>query len=242
MTKKTKYLILASVILGLLCGCTESDLPSSAPSDEKIQETEESAADESESAKADESGNRTPEAETGNDTEETSEAEDEESVPEEKPVFKDRANATEGTGSPKELNEGDVAPDFTVELAGGDSLTLSDYDDRIVLLNFWATWCPPCVREMPAFENLYHDMGDEVLILGINCMEPESDVDDFLKDFGYTYPIGYDENGVIGDYYPTDGIPYTLVIDHGIIERIFIGASDADEMYLEYSSAIEECR
>lgn len=154
--------------------------------------------------------------------------------------FPDRPNATLGIGNPfVELSEGDVAPDFTVTLVNGDTFTLSDYDDEVVLLNFWATWCPPCVGEMPALQNLYED-GDAVII-GIDCGETKADVDSFVSENGYTYNIGYDEYYTVEDYYPTDGIPYTLIINKGVIYKIFVGAYGADVMYEEYGSAIAEC-
>ncbi|MBR5421387.1 MAG: TlpA family protein disulfide reductase [Lachnospiraceae bacterium] len=169
-------------------------------------------------------------------------SEDPEPTKADKPEFKDRANATSGVGRPKELSEGDVAPDFTVELISGEMLTLSDYDDRVVLLNFWATWCPPCVGEMPALQKLYEEMGDEVLILGVDCAESRRDVTDFVNENGYTYPIALDEDYTVGYYYPSDGIPYTLIIDHGVIADIFVGANGADAMYREYSNAINACK
>ena len=154
--------------------------------------------------------------------------------------FPDRPNATLGIGDPfVELSEGDVAPDFTVTLVNGDTFTLSDYDDEVVLLNFWATWCPPCVGEMPALQNLYED--GEAVIIGIDCGETKADVDSFVSENGYTYNIGYDEYYTVEDYYPTDGIPYTLIINKGVIYKIFVGAYGADVMYEEYGSAIAEC-
>ena len=132
-----------------------------------------------------------------------------------------------------------MAPDFTVTLVNGDTFTLSDYDDEVVLLNFWATWCPPCVGEMPALQNLYED--GEAVIIGIDCGETKADVDSFVSENGYTYNIGYDEYYTVEDYYPTDGIPYTLIINKGVIYKIFVGAYGADVMYEEYGSAIAEC-
>ena len=163
-----------------------------------------------------------------------------EDVKEEKdPRLENRPNATLGTGSIKELNEGDVAPDFTVKLVDGSKFTLSDHDNEVVLINFWASWCGPCVGEMPAFERLNED--GNAVIIGINCGEEVSDVYKFVQNYGYTYPIAYDTDYTVGYYYPTDGIPYTVVVDHGIIHEIFVGAYDADAMYREYSSSISEC-
>ncbi len=148
------------------------------------------------------------------------------------------------TGNPDNIPpvqaEGDTAPDFTAELAGGGTFTLSKQNNKVVLLNFWATWCGPCVREMPAFERLQADYGDRVAILAVNSMEQTKTVDQFIEQTGYTFPIAYDETGAIGRNFPTDGIPYTLVIGKdGIVKYIFIGAYDADTQYQTYRSAIE---
>ena len=133
-----------------------------------------------------------------------------------------------------------LAPDFTATLADGSSFTLSDYRGSVILLNFWASWCGPCVGEMPAFEQLNNEYGDEVVILAVNCMEDENTVNQFITDNGYTFPIAYDANGSISDLYPTDGIPYTLVIGtDGTVLETFLGADSADVQYREYKSAID---
>lgn len=139
-----------------------------------------------------------------------------------------------------ELQSGDVAPDFTAELSDGTSITLSEQTDKVVLLNFWATWCGPCVEEMPAFEKLEQEYGEEVVILAVNSMEDKETVNQFIEENGYTFPIAYDVEGAIGEKYPTTGIPYTLVIGKdGIIKKIYLGAMDAETQYQEYKSAIE---
>ncbi|MBR6478374.1 MAG: TlpA family protein disulfide reductase [Lachnospiraceae bacterium] len=163
------------------------------------------------------------------------------SVEESNNLFPDRANANEGKGKVKELKEGDVAPDFTAQLTNGAAFTLSDYDDKVVILNFFATWCGPCVREMPAFEMLKDDGYSELAILCVNCMEDAKTVDGFVKENGYSFPIAYDEDGIIEKYYPTDGIPYTLVIKKGVIANIYLGAMDAQTQYKEYKGAIDAC-
>lgn len=141
----------------------------------------------------------------------------------------------------KELSVGDTAPDFTAQLADGGSFTLSEQNDKVVLLNFWATWCGPCVGEMPAFEKLVGEYQEEAAILAVNCLEDEGTVNQFIKENGYTFPIAYDEKGTINAKYPTSGIPYTLVIGKdGVVKKIFVGAQDADAQYKEYKNAIEE--
>lgn len=139
------------------------------------------------------------------------------------------------------LSEGDSAPDFTAALADGSTFTLSEQKGKIVLLNFWATWCGPCVREMPAFEKLHAEYGEDAVILAVNCLEDTETVDAFIAENEYTFPIAYDTEGSVNILYPTQGIPYTLVIDgEGIIQNIYVGAADAETQYLEYKGAIDE--
>ena len=138
------------------------------------------------------------------------------------------------------LSEGDAAPDFTAALTDGTEFTLSDQQGKVVLLNFWATWCGPCVREMPAFEKLCGEYGEDVAILAVNCMESEDIVKAFQEENGYTFPIACDPEGDIVLKYPSQGIPYTLVIDaEGIVQKIYVGAADAETQYLEYKGAID---
>lgn len=156
-------------------------------------------------------------------------------------------NSTGSSGSGQEVQtayqevlEGDSAPDFTVETADGGTFVLSEHSGKVVLLNFWATWCGPCVREMPAFEKLHSDYGEDVAILAVNCMEERDTVNQFISDNGYTFPIAYDVEGTISMKYPSDGIPYTLVIGKdGIVKDIYLGAGEADEQYEEYKRAVE---
>lgn len=138
------------------------------------------------------------------------------------------------------LEEGDTAPDFTAVLTDGTEFTLSDQQGKVVLLNFWATWCGPCVREMPAFEKLHAEYGEDVSILAVDCMESADIVQDFQEENGYTFPIACDEEGEVVMKYPSQGIPYTLVIDgEGVIQKIYVGAADAETQYQEYKVAIE---
>lgn len=138
------------------------------------------------------------------------------------------------------LSEGDEAPDFTVSLADGSTFTLSEQQGKPVLLNFWATWCGPCVREMPAFETLYTEYGENAAVLAVNCLEDTATVDAFIAENEYTFPIAYDTDGSVNMRYPTQGIPYTLVIDgDGIVRNIYVGAADAETQYREYKKAID---
>lgn len=144
-------------------------------------------------------------------------------------------------GTNNTLQEGDMAPDFSASLADGSTFTLSDHSDECVLINFWATWCGPCVGEMPAFQKLSDEGIKGLKIICIDCQEDKKTVDSFIKENGYTFNIAYDTKGDICAKYPTRGIPYTLVVNKGKIVNIYLGADDADTQYKEYKGAIDAC-
>lgn len=111
------------------------------------------------------------------------------------------------------IKEGVAAPDFTGELMDGTSITLSELQGKPVIINFWATWCGPCVKEMPAFERLKDDFGDKIGIIAVNCGDDAETVKDFVEENGYTFPVVLDEEYSISMLYPTNSIPYTVVLD-----------------------------
>lgn len=152
-----------------------------------------------------------------------------------------RGGTMDGGEGYEVLSEGDTPPDFTAELVDGGSFVLSEKSDKVVLINFWATWCGPCVGEMPAFQQLYDEYGDSLALVAIDCAEDKETVDRFIADNGYTFPVAYDENGEIGGKYPTQGIPYTVIVaPDGKISKIYLGANDAETQYKEYKAAIDE--
>ena len=141
----------------------------------------------------------------------------------------------------KELSEGDAAPDFDAELVDGGRFALSENAGKVILINIWATWCGPCVEEMPAFEKLNNEYSDDVKIVCVNCMEEKSEVNSFVKDNGYTFPVAYDVDGTINMHYPTQGIPYTVVVGKdGTVKNIFLGSNGMEEQYRAYKAAIDE--
>jgi len=109
-----------------------------------------------------------------------------------------------------------LAPDFAMYDIDGNLVRLSDFAGRPVVLNFWTTWCPACVRETPYFQQLYDEMGDEIYILKVNLLdgrrETREQVDNFMAAGGYSFPIYFDEgDGAI--YYNVRSIPVTFFID-----------------------------
>ena len=147
-----------------------------------------------------------------------------------------RPNADDGTGEIKVLSKGDIAPDFTAELSGGGSFKLSDYDDKVVLINFWATWCGYCIDEMPTFERLKSDGIEDFEIVCINSGEDERTVDSFVNSSGYSFNMAYDVYDRITDYYPSNGLPYTVIVDRGIVYKTINGV----RRYSDYKAMINE--
>ena len=128
--------------------------------------------------------------------------------------------------APSKFTIGRMAPAFGVTLTEGKELRLRDLRGKVVLLNFWASWCPPCQTEASDLEAAWQEYKDkDVVFLGIKIQndKPE-DAHRFLKNFGITYPNGWD-NGRISDRYSVWGIPKTYIIDpKGRTTYIHLGA------------------
>ena len=120
---------------------------------------------------------------------------------------------------------GTEAPNFTVQDADR-KLTLSDYRGQIVVLNFWATWCPPCVEEMPSLVELQQRLKDKgVTVLAVSLDADEGAYHKFLKDHGVNLITVRDPDLKSSDLYGTFKYPETYIIDRsGILRRKFIGA------------------
>ena len=139
----------------------------------------------------------------------------------------------------------DTAPDFSVQLLTGETFTLSDHIGTVVVLDFWATWCGPCVQKMPAVQELSDQFENDVIFVGMNVGEPVDRVQSFITERGFTYPIGLDENGDIHrNLYPSPGIPYMVIINReGVITETILGGGASmrgTPMYDRIENAILE--
>lgn len=124
---------------------------------------------------------------------------------------------TQNTNNAGQQQDRPLAPDFTLKDMDGKSVSLSDYRGKVVFVNFWATWCPPCRAEIPDFVKLVDKYGKEgFVILGVS-VDKEADVKKipkFSKDFKINYPVMWDSNyKVAQDYGGIGSIPTTFVID-----------------------------
>ena len=140
---------------------------------------------------------------------------------------------------PSEEEEKIEAVEFTLYDQYGKEHKLSDYKGKTVFLNFWATWCPPCKEEMPYIEELYKEYNknrDDVIILGVASPNlgsegSKEDIEKFLNEEGYTFPVIFDEGGSQIYQYGISSFPSTFIIDKdGYITKYVPGAMDKETM------------
>ncbi len=119
-----------------------------------------------------------------------------------------------------------AAPQLELTSLDGTQVSLEDLRGKVVLVNLWATWCPPCLQEMPTLNAFYEQYKDQNFVLiGINQEEPHNIVAPFVKDFGLTFPIWLDEGPLAQEAFKTVNLPSSYVIDReGRIRLMWIGS------------------
>ena len=137
------------------------------------------------------------------------------------------------TDTPKDTqaDERTFAPDFTAEDWDGNEIRLSDFFGTPIVLNFWASWCPPCKQEMPDFDTVYMDLGDEVAFVMVCLADGVRETKDTGKKYitaqGYSFPVYFDLTREAGIAYGVTSIPTTVFIDRdGVIVTFAQGAID----------------
>jgi len=124
---------------------------------------------------------------------------------------------------------GQPAPDFTLPLVGGGSVKLSELRGKVVMINFWATWCPPCRAEMPSMERLYaqtKDLGFQILAVNVEADGLQM-LPDYLKDHPHSFPIPVDDQGEVQTAYGVFRFPESFLVDRqGVIVEHIIGGRD----------------
>jgi thiol-disulfide isomerase/thioredoxin len=109
-----------------------------------------------------------------------------------------------------------AAPDFSLEDIDGEQHALSDYRGKVIMLNFWATWCPPCRREIPSMESIYQELRDKgFVVLGINEFETPDHVFAYTGQLSVfpTFPILFDSDSKVSQLYGVKGLPTTLLVN-----------------------------
>jgi len=118
---------------------------------------------------------------------------------------------------------GGPAPAFELEAVDGQIVNMADLKGQFVILNFWATWCVPCIKEMPEFQKAHISLNQKVKIIGINMAESKEKVDSYIRDKGYSFLVLLDSFGNVTQEYQVLHLPVTFFITpDGIIrEKIF---------------------
>ena len=136
---------------------------------------------------------------------------------------------------------GFLAPDFTLRTPGGKPIRLSDLHGKVILVNIWATWCPPCRAEMPAMErtyNTYKDQGFVVLAVDSTIQDALPNVSSFIDEYKLTFPVLLDESGEVTRLYRVQSLPTSFFIGaDGIIREVVIGGPMSEALL---QSRVEE--
>lgn len=136
------------------------------------------------------------------------------------------------------------APDFTAPELRGGTIELSQYRGKVVVLNFWGTWCEPCKRELPALQQAYEQFSDQgLMVIGVNLTDDEqvngqtiADVAAFLAQYGVTYPIALDTEGTITEAYRVFPLPTSFFITpDGQIRYVHIGELTLDDITARFT-------
>jgi peroxiredoxin len=153
-----------------------------------------------------------------------------------------RVSSTQPQAQPGAVaKEGFSAPDFTLDLLGGGKVTLSDLRGKMVLVNFWTSWCPPCRQEMPAIESVYRsykDIGLVVIGLNLTAQDSKQDAASFAQEVGVTFPIALDLDNSVGALYRVTALPTSFFIDRkGVIRSVIVGGPMSEALI---QSKVEE--
>ncbi|WP_427050711.1 redoxin domain-containing protein [Paenibacillus sp. TC-CSREp1] len=127
------------------------------------------------------------------------------------------------------IRAGAEAPDFEAVNSRGEQVRLSDYRGKAVMINFWASWCTPCVREMPLVHELAQQHSSNVETLFVNVGESKGSINEFMKSHQFNFPVIIDATGKVSSLYRITGLPATMVIDRaGQFSHILLGELTED--------------
>lgn len=163
-----------------------------------------------------------PAAETEKSTEKTTETE----------TAAENSQNTEPAETESETDAAQIAPDFTVLDQEGNEVHLSDYKGTPVIVNFWASWCPPCKREMPDFQRAYETYGDQVQFMMVNLTDGSRETTELatahIQKNSYTFPVFFDTESSAAKAYVTSSIPASYFIDkEGALTAYAVGMIDS---------------
>ncbi len=160
-----------------------------------------------------------------------------------KDAAKEQASAAESDEPAKAL-EGKPAPEFTAKGLNDKDVSLNDQKGHVVIVDFWATWCPPCREGLPHVDKVYQEFKNQgVEAFAMNVQEPREKVQQFVKDNHFTFTTLLDSDGKISQDYKVTGIPQTMVIGKdGVVKNVFIGTAPDSEQKLHdaVAAAVKE--
>jgi peroxiredoxin len=130
--------------------------------------------------------------------------------------------------------KGFLAPGFTLESNTGENFSLADQQGKVLLINFWTSWCPPCRAEMPAIQRVYEEyQADGLEVIAINATDQDelASVQSFIADKQLTFPILLDKDGEVSRLYNLHSLPTSFFVDpNGIIQEVVIGGPMAEAL------------
>ena len=139
--------------------------------------------------------------------------------------------------------QGDTAPNFTLaRLDGKGDFTLEDYRGKVVVVDFWATWCGPCVASLPTVTSVTKEYADKgVVFVALNLQEKPDHVKGFMKKKGWDFPVALDTDGQIANEFGVTGIPHSVIIDkNGVIREVHVGFSGAAKYNKQLHKELDE--
>jgi peroxiredoxin len=148
------------------------------------------------------------------------------------------SNERGDSDSGENVRVGYEAPDFVLPDLNGDEVALSDHRGEVVLINFWATWCPPCRVEMPDMEAVYREHHDEGFeILGVDQREPKELVEEFVTERGFSWIFLLDEDFDVSQEYAATSIPRSILVDRdGTVAHIWRGTLTRSQLEQQLAS------
>lgn len=137
---------------------------------------------------------------------------------------------------------GTPAEDFHLTDLSGNVQSLSQYRGKVVLLNFWATWCKPCTTEMPAMQACYDKLRDKgFVVLAVNELEDEAKVREHIKQFGHTFPVLMDRDNTVANQFGVFGLPVSVFLDEkGVVQEYIKGGLLTEQKIIDAVARIQK--
>jgi peroxiredoxin len=137
---------------------------------------------------------------------------------------------------------GTTAEDFRLVDLEGKSQSLSQYRGKVVLVNFWASWCKPCTTEMPAMQTTYDKLRDKgFVVLAINELEDEAKVREHIKQYNHTFPVLMDRDNKVANQFGVFGLPVSVFIDEkGVVQEYIKGGLLTEQLILDVVAKIQK--